>query len=197
MTDPLYVAVKGATDRAVIERILAHLDIQPDDVKVAGGVVNLKQWLPAYNSMAKSLACLVVIDLDRHPCPVDYQHELVPHPNDGLYLRIAVREIEAWIMADAERLADFLRVPVSRFPADPDAEDDPKKRLIDIARRIKQKKLREAMVPGPSAATAKVGPGYVTEITRFLRVHWRPAVARQYSDSLARCFRALEQWKGL
>ena len=41
----------------------------------------------------------------------------------------------------------------------------------------------------------KVGPLYATRISEYTQFYWRPEVAAQRSDSLARCIRALENLK--
>lgn len=52
--------------------------------------------------------------------------------------RIAVREVEAWLLADAEQAAGFLAVPLARIPAEPETLPDPKATLIALAGRSRK-----------------------------------------------------------
>jgi hypothetical protein len=109
-------------------------------------------------------------------------------------LRVAVRAVEAWLLADAERLATFLYIPRHRVPTLPDAEADPKATLVRLARRSRSRLIRRDMVPR-MGSSARVGPGYAGRIVEFVTATasrgWRPAVAAEHSDSLRRCLDAL------
>jgi hypothetical protein len=130
---------------------------------------------------------------------------VLPHPArgtpfgqaHGMQLRVAVRAIEAWLLADAEHLAAFLRVPRARIPPDPDAEPDPKNTLIALARRGSNRAICSDIVPRQGSG-GRVGPGYSGRIIEFVSgaAHpWRPEVAVQRSDSLRRCVAALRNLK--
>lgn len=107
--------------------------------------------------------------------------------------RLAVRAVEAWLLADAERLADFLSIRPARVPQLPDALDDPKKALVGLARRSRSSAIREDVVPRPGSHRP-VGPGYTGRIVQFVtgpKSLWRPDVAASNSDSLRRCIQGL------
>ena len=59
--------------------------------------------------------------------------------NPGFFLRVAVMEIESWIMADRRALATFLSIPVNRIPNTPDDILQPKEFLVSLARKIERK----------------------------------------------------------
>jgi hypothetical protein len=48
--------------------------------------------------------------------------------------RFAVNELESWLLADREGLANFLGIAVSRMPICPEREEFPKKTLVNISR---------------------------------------------------------------
>lgn len=57
-----------------------------------------------------------------------------------MIFRIAVREVESWIIADKEGIAEFLNVAVANFTDLPDNISDPKQfilKLLDINAEIK------------------------------------------------------------
>jgi len=111
--------------------------------------------------------------------------------------RVAVREVEAWLMADREHLARFLAVDTPRVPHNPDSVDHPKNLMVDLARHSRRREIREDMVPRPWSARA-FGPAYTARLIEFViseRTGWRPEVAARYSDSLNRSLRCLRRIK--
>ena len=142
---------------------------------------------------------LAVVDLDQdEDCAPDFIHDVLPSPARGMQLRVAVRAIEAWLLADVERLAAFLRIPRARVPLNPDLEPDPKSALIALARRSRNRAMRADIVPRQGSG-ARVGPGYTGRMIEFVRgaAHpWRPEAAVQRSDSLRRCVMALRSLRG-
>jgi hypothetical protein len=163
------------------------------------GKRNLIERLPRYNQAARFLPCLVIVDLDQDAdCAPPFVQGILPAPSVGMQFRVAVRSIESWLLADAERLAAFLGIPVSKIPRNPDAEQNPKATLVNLARRSRRTAILKDMVPREGSG-ARVGPGYITRITEFViegESQWRPGVASQHSDSLSRCIRALRAFAG-
>jgi hypothetical protein len=107
--------------------------------------------------------------------------------------RIAVRAVETWLLADRQRFAQFLRIPVSRIPPVLEAVDDPKLLLVNLARHSRKRAMREDMVPRQRSGR-KVGPAYASRLMEFVEnttTGWRPDVAAEESDSLKRCLHCL------
>jgi hypothetical protein len=105
-------------------------------------------------------------------------------------LRVAVRAVESWLMADVESISDFLAVAPSRLPLDPDLDPYPKQTFVNVARKSRKRAIREDIVPRQGSG-ARVGPGYAGRLIEFATQHWRPDQAAQRSDSLRRCLDAL------
>ncbi len=61
---------------------------------------------------------------------------------------LAVREIEAWALADREALADFMGVKQAKIPEHPDGEEDPTVTLVHLARSREPK--RRTFLRSPS-----------------------------------------------
>ncbi len=194
----VHILVEGLTDEIVIRRILQDAKLTCGFVRGLNGKEQLLEQLPKYNAAARRSNWLVVVDLDQDAeCAPDYVREKLPHPSEGMLLRIAVRTIESWLLADRERFAAFLGIAVENIPDKPDNEENPKTTLLNLARRSKRKKLREDIAPRPGSGR-KVGPGYLTRIIEFVtegKYSWRPEVAAENSDSLRRCIEALRNWK--
>jgi hypothetical protein len=105
------------------------------------------------------------------------------HPN--LLLRVAVREVESWLLADTEHLANYLRVGAARIPTDPDTLPDPKHALVNLARGSKSAAIRSRIVPRPGS-TAKQGREYNACLCEFVTMSWHPTAAGKNSPSLSR-----------
>lgn len=197
MVYPINLLVEGTTDESVLRRLLAQANLPLGKIYGKRGKAALLERLPNYNQAARYYPWVVVVDLDQDAeCAPDYIAEILPAPALCMHLRIAVRAIEAWLLADAEALAAFLKIPRSRIPALPEAETDPKATLVGLARMSRSRTIREDMVPRP-ASGAKVGPRYAGRLIEFITGDqpntWQPDVAAEHSDSLRRCMTALHQ----
>jgi hypothetical protein len=107
--------------------------------------------------------------------------------------RIAVRAVEAWLLADRERVAQFLGVRPARVPHDPDGLDDPKEAVVNLARQSRRHAIRNELVPSARSGR-RVGPLYTARMIEFVgdeQDGWRPEFAAKASNSLARCLKSL------
>lgn len=188
------ICVEGLTDEAVVKRIVEHVGLIPGTVYGYKGKRYLLQKLPAYNRAAQFSPWITVVDLDQDAdCAPNFIRDTLPAAGQGMRLRVAVRAVESWLMADDHHLAAFLGISSSLIPANPDAEPNPKVTLVNLAQRSRRKAIRLDMVPRPGSG-ASVGPGYVSRIIEFVtssNTPWRIDVAAAHSDSLRRCIAAL------
>ena len=189
------VAVEGILDKAVLCRMLETVELTCKAVYGQKGKDMLVERLQGYNQAAYRAPWVVVLDLDQDfDCAPAWVAQHLPESAPWMRLRVAVRAIESWLLADAETLGPFLGVPKSKFPSDPDALDDPKRKLLNLVRSFGRKKgAKEGLLPRGSGAS--VGPGYNSWLIEFVNNKWRPDVAAQYSESLQRAIRALETLK--
>jgi hypothetical protein len=185
------VLAEGSTDEPVAKRLLKHSGLEVGIVYGRNGKPDLLKRLPNYNKAAQFTPWFIIVDLDTdHQCAVHALKKWLPEPSRGMRFRIAVRAIEAWLLADKENMAQFLGVSLSKLQHNFDLEPDPKETLVDIARRSRSRSIREDIVPRPVSG-AKVGPLYVPQLTRFVNELWRPDLASAESESLRRCLQAL------
>lgn len=134
---------------------------------------------------------LALADLDRAPCPSGLIQRFCRRPpHRDLVLRIAVRSLESWLLAD-EGIATFLGVPATRLPRRPDMEDNPKRTLVNLARQSTRSRIKESIVPEPETC-GLVARGYLACMTKFVKFDWNPLRARSRSSSLDRALRAVE-----
>jgi len=188
---PLHLAVEDDLSETVIRRLLLETDRDYVVGRVLGrgGFGYLKSKANNWNAAAASgTPVLVLADLDQHSCPsglIDDWLDIEPHAN--LIFRVAIREVESWLLADREGLADFLHISPVNIPFQSDLIADPKQCLINLARRSRVKALRESIVPR-QGSTAIQGPDYNGCLSEFVRKQWDRAAATKCSPSLHRAF---------
>jgi hypothetical protein len=195
MTDKIYIilAVEDLLSEAVLRTILRQSG-RPYDVQFCigqRGFGYLRMNIRKLNQASKTTPILVLTDLDRTECaPVLRSEWLNVPPHKNLLFRVAVREVESWIMAHRTAFASFLGLRTDLIPTNPDGLDDPKRTLIDLAGRSRKRELREAIVPAPKS-TAKVGPDYNGRLGEFVMMNWDVHEAAKNSLSLGKAFRAI------
>jgi hypothetical protein len=193
MSPVITAAVEGITDEAVAGKLISHVGARLGTVHGRQGKSHLKQRLSGYNHAARHAPWFMLVDLDRDAdCVPPIRQEWLPHPSPMACFRVAVREIEAWLMADAEALAAYLGVASNRIPDQPETLVDPKAVMVELARFARRKAIRDDMVPRTGSGRA-VGPAYSSRLVEYVADCWRPDVAATHADSLARAIRALRR----
>ena len=173
---------------SVARRLLSYVDRDYAVGLTYGreGFGYLRKTIKGWNRAAKGVPFMVVTDLDRYPCPSALIRDwLVETQSPNLLLRVAVREVESWLLADAANLARYLDAPEKHVPGDPDELQDPKASLIALAGRSRSKELRSRIVPR-IGSTAKQGPDYNSSLSNFVQANWDIRAASLASPSLAR-----------
>lgn len=186
-------AVEGPVDEVVLRRVVSEAGRIVDTVYVAEGKTNLLRRVAGFNSAARFAPWIVLIDLNATECAPVLREAYLPEPAPLMVFRVAVRAVESWLLADQERLARFLAVPVHRVPTNPDAEADPKQTMVNIARHSRRAAIRADMVPTRRAGR-RVGPAYEARLIEYVidvAGGWRPAAAAESSGSLRRCLAAV------
>jgi hypothetical protein len=188
---PISGAVEGIVDEAVVRTLLGHVGREAGTIYVQGGKPRLLAKLGGFNAAARFSPWVVLVDLNGDAaCAPDFVTETIPAPSVHMIFRVAVRQVEAWLMADRERLARYLRVSQARVPNDPEAEVDAKQTMVNVARASRDRRVRQDMVPTPGGGR-KTGPNYAGRLIEFATQRWRPDVAAARADSLNRCMRRL------
>lgn len=185
MTTPVTLAGEGYVDLVVLRRLVAALGLAAATEHDCGGKPALRRRLTGFNAAAAHSPWIVLADLDAEQCPAEHVRELLPHPERLMVLRLAVRAVEAWLMADAQALATWMRVSPARVPLNPDDEPNAKLALINLARSSRSGPLRQDMVPREGSGRS-VGPAYTSRLAEFVAEHWDPERAAANSDSLSR-----------
>jgi hypothetical protein len=185
-------AVEGDLDEAVVRRSALHLGMELGNVYGRQGKSHLESSINGYNEAAQRWPWTVLVDLDEsHVCPAELRSSWLPEEAPFMCLRVAVREVEAWVLADTANTSALLGVKRSLLPSNPDAEPDAKRTLVDLARTSTRESIREALVPA-EGARRKVGPLYNATLREFVANRWNPDEAAERSDSLRRFLKAID-----
>ena len=185
---PVALATEDVLSEAVGQRLVEETD---SDLAVTerlrrGGFGYLKSSMRKFCELSRHTPVLLLTDLDTEECPatlIEDWSRKDPIPQQLLF-RVAVRQIEAWLLADREGMSDLLNVSVRRLPADPDALEYAKRCLLQLAQRA-PRAIREDLVV-QDGATAAQGLGYNVVLSNFVRTTWEPSRAVHRSNSLAR-----------
>jgi hypothetical protein len=191
---PVHLAVEDDLSESVVRRLLLDTgrDYSVGTAFGRGGFGYLRNRANNWNAAAAAgTPILLLTDLDEHACPsalIESWLDLKSHAN--LIFRVAVREVESWLLADRDGFANFLQIRAVQVPSQPDQLSDPKESLVNLARRSRIRALRESIVPR-QGSTAVQGPDYNRCLGSFVRNQWDRAAAAGRSPSLGRAWARL------
>lgn len=189
-------AVEGQTDEAVLQAIVGARGALVHRLHVQHGKAHLHRALPGYNAAARYSPWIVVVDLDdEYPCASMLVNAWLPAPSPQMRFRVAVRQIEAWLLADADHFATFFGVRRGQIPARPDELTDPKGTVVSLVSTSKKAAIRADMVPRPGSGR-RVGPAYAARLIEFVTRgsnRWRVTAAASASPSLRRCVERIDE----
>lgn len=137
---------------------------------------------------------LVLRDLDHDAsCAPKLVKKLIKDSHDNFLLRICVRELEVWLMADRNNFAKYCGCKISTIPKDPELLADPKATIVGWADAGSASKLRSHL----TAARAKGVPEWAALgqwHSDFAENHWDilAAIESGRAPSLGRAFAALQ-----
>ena len=137
---PLSLAFEDALTESLALKILRTIPTQyaTRTIYNSGGNGYLKRTINGFNNAAKGTPFLGGTDLDRYDCPSALIDDWLTKPkHHNLLVRVAVREAEAWVLADRDIFANFIGINVTMVPCDVEALPNPKETLIQLVRRSK------------------------------------------------------------
>ena len=185
--------VEGLIDEAVAWKLAKHCGHQIGTAYGKRGVSYLRGKVEGFNVRAsQGKPTLVLVDFmdTRLECPAAVVRQWLPQRSSEMLFRVVVREVESWLLADRSSIADYLRVSPNLVPLSPEALEDPKRSLVNLARRCRRRQLREALVPAPGLSST-VGPGYTAAVEEYVHRYWDIEAARRNAPSLDRCVHRL------
>lgn len=191
------LAVEDDLSDAVLRRIIDKVcpNFQVHVCYGKKGISYLQKNILSYNNAAKAVPYLVLVDLDQMECAPSLIKKWFTQPrHPHLLFRIAVREVEAWLLADRKGIADFFSISQSRIPILIEEVDNPKQTLINLARLSRRITLRDAIVP-PHGSTCRQGADYNSVMIGFVQQHWDIGRACANSISLRKTVRCIENFQ--
>ncbi|MBW7866388.1 MAG: hypothetical protein H3C30_18470 [Candidatus Hydrogenedentes bacterium] len=153
----------------------------------------LRANLKKLSELSVHIPVLLITDLDQTKCPSLLLNDWAGRMRLGknLLLRVAVREIESWLLADQEAMRSLFAANTAKIPNEPDTISDPKRFLLNLARKAPAK-IRNELV-ADEGSTARQGLGYNAVLCDFVRKEWAPDRAAKRSTSLYRTIHRLRR----
>jgi hypothetical protein len=193
---PVSLATEDELSEAVLRQLIQHIGAGycVGGTYRRGGNGYLRKTIQGWNRAARSMPIVILTDLDLEPCPMALLNSWLPEPkHPNLVFRVAVREVEAWLLADSQALAAYLKVPEQLLPSEPERSLDPKGALVTAARRSRSREIRDCIVPR-NDSTAKQGREYNSCLCRFVTKIWDIDAASTRSESLRRAVARLSSF---
>lgn len=185
---PISIVVEDVLSEAILRRIMKqyrnHFSIHVCLGKSGAGYI--KKKIGGFNLAAKHSPFLILTDLDQYQCAPDLIRQWIQFPkHSNLIFQIAIREVEAWLLADRSNFSQFLGIRIEKIPFEVETIPNPKEFVVNLAKKSRLRKIREALVPVPKS-TAKVGPDYNGTLIQFINNLWNFDAAKIHAPSLNR-----------
>ncbi len=156
----------------------------------------IKANLQAFNNSSRINPYLILTDLDDKRCAPSLKKDWFTfEKSKSLLFRVAVKEVETWLLADRMSFSKYFGVSEREIPEKVETIIDPKKFVTDLAKKSKKQKLKEAVAPR-EGSTVKVGPDYNGAMSLYVEKHWKPETASRFSNSLKRAIGCLKSFHG-
>lgn len=149
--------------------------------------------LSSFRQMANREPVLILTDLDDTNCAPALLNKWLNGQAlpENLLLRVAMRETEAWLLADRDGVANLLGISPNKIPLDPENLPEPKRFLLKLAHNAKREVRSELIVA--KGAVASQGLGYNRLLSTFVASDWKLDDAVTRSVSLAKTVVRLQQ----
>lgn len=173
--------------------LVAEVGLHAHQCLRRGGFGYLRSRVGNFCQMAAREPVILITDLDQSACApaliADWLQGAARPA--GFVFRVAVREIESWLIADHDALRALMGPRVRSITDDPDGLIDPKRTLLQIAEKA-PRDVREDLLARRNAVASQ-GLGYNARLCEMVREHWSPTRAAHRSPSLARMRRRLHE----
>jgi hypothetical protein len=151
----------------------------------------LRSRIDNFQALSRTHLVFLLTDLDSARCAPSLQQSWLRGRSLGpnFLFRVAIREVESWLLADEDGIRSFLKIKSIKLPANLDTIENPKQTLLRLA--LKSPKAIRDEVCAPPAAAAVQGPGYNIRLGAFVKDAWNHRKAAGRSESLRRTVRSL------
>lgn len=183
---PIAVATEDQLSEAIALRLISEIPT-PHFVQFKIGRRGngyLRSKMSSWYQMAQQQVVVVLTDLDRANCLVEFRNQWLPsEPPRSLLFRVAVREVESWVLADHIAIRKLIGAR-GVLPNAPDELPDPKQVFLGLAKGA-PKQVRGDLLKIIDGNLSP-GLGYNARLTEWVTTVWDPERAAARSPSLAR-----------
>ncbi len=159
-----------------------------------GGFGYIKRNLNGFNNASKGCPFFILTDLDTGDCAPSLIKSWLKVPaQPNLIFRVAVREIEAWLLADIEGFSEFAGLSIANFPKNPEELADPKLILLNLIRKCRKRAIKEDILPRDEFAAT--GPNYNGRLAEYVTFFWNIQRACKRSGSLQKAVHHLNRFQ--
>jgi hypothetical protein len=152
-----------------------------------------EKGLNGYVTAARYKRWMVLVDLDQDADSAPLlRKDWLPASEPRFCFCVAVRAVEAWLLADAIHISRYLEIDKTRIPSNPEELPDPKAAVVELAGGSRNRGIRTDMLPRPGSRR-KTGPLYPSRMTDFICRLWRPDRAAERSESLRHAIERLRR----
>lgn len=192
----IYYCIEDVLSRAVAERLIHECcptgTIKQELGKAYSGFGYIKNNLKKYHNLAQNSPVLIITDLDQISCPPELRNNWLvsakisePIPKNMLFC-IAQSEIESWLLADTNGIAEFLKISPAKLAANIETSvRSAKEYLVNLARSSSNADIRNDLTPSHKSA-APIGLNYNFRLSQFVSNDWDPREAAENSLCLSR-----------
>lgn len=173
------------------------LQVYRTDIALAGSALGMrgssyiKSKLKAFSQASEGMPHIIMTDLDNAECaPALIRQWTDSEMHRNCLFRIAAKEVDAWLLADREGFAAFIRVRVGMIPENTESIPNPKEFIIQLAQKSRKKIMKDLIPIG----SGKQGPGYNVILQDFVKNHWNPENAKVHNRSLSKMIDRLNRF---
>lgn len=192
----VHIVFEDRAQQAVMRKILRSRGIRPGLPYGGNGYGYIEKNISKYNQPSVRMPFFALTDLDNRPiCPgrlvENWLGESTPRPH--LVFRVAVNEVETWLMADRENFQNYFGIPPGNIPQDVENIPDPKQFFFNIIRRASEKgDIKRDILP---TGNARIGPLYNEHLEQFTYRFWNINTASHNSRSLNKTIDRINELK--
>ena len=155
----------------------------------------IKSRINEFNNQSNMLPFFILADLDTDSCAPGLIGQWLKRAcRKNLVFRIAVREVESWLLADTYGFANYLGLEhayILKEVNSPEDLWDPKEKLISIVDHSRKRDLKSDIVGKKQGGGYRQGPGYNTRLAEYIMEYWDIGRAAKKTDSLQRALKAV------
>lgn len=197
MMNRVDLVVEDRVSEAVARRILLSKNIPIGTARGFHGKGYIDSKHSSYYNASRNVPYqhyLVIRDLDTSDCVKKLLARISPGRSKKFIFRVAIKEIETWLIADSDNFAEYLGVHKSRLQIDPESIEDPKRFIVNLAAGSRKREIRRALRSDGSGGIS-YGSGFNSTMIEFVQAKWDFDSAASKSESLFRALAAIDELK--